>query len=287
MEQDEIYLADLCRMLLRRWRWFAATFVVVIALTLAFLATARPQWEATAWIRIGQVGAAPAGEDGHAEPFQRVLDRLNTVPFQDAVLHDLGIAPRSPDAALYRSSFHIYPSPYAGLVKIILRGRSPEQARQLAQATFDRLKTIHDGIEAEPLRFAQDRLAQAKTQLAAAQAERTRLRDALSHGDAGAARQDLVLASVASADVDREIRELQQIVSDLTTRLSDSYSYGTSLAWPTYVPDRRASPHPVPVLGIGLLLALGLGFAAAVARDAWQRDGRADQPNRGRTALTD
>src|SRR5690348_16266952 len=63
MEQDEVYLADLWRIFAREWKWFVLVLVLTLACTYAFAPLVKRQWEATAWIQIGQVGAVPSGQD--------------------------------------------------------------------------------------------------------------------------------------------------------------------------------------------------------------------------------
>jgi LPS O-antigen subunit length determinant protein (WzzB/FepE family) len=275
MEHDEIYLIDLWRILRREWRWFIGVLLVVLAAAVFYAQAAHPRWEAVAWVRPGQLGAFPAGEDPRAEPFQRVIERMKTVEFQQAVLHDLGVSPRSREGHLYRGSFDLDPSPYAGLLKFTVRGYSPQQAQRFAQATVDHLHQLHEGLLAEPLELAQARLRQAQAQLSDAVAERDRLRRlvAPARADAtdGQARRDLVLASLVLSGSNQEVRNLQQSVSDLKARLSASYSYETSLAWPVYVSDHSVYPNRVLIWGAGLVLGLGLGLMVAVARNARRR----------------
>ncbi|MGN2251484.1 Wzz/FepE/Etk N-terminal domain-containing protein [Frateuria sp. GZRe14] len=270
MEHDEIYLIDLWRILRREWRWFVAVAVVVAA-AVFFAQTARPRWEATAWIRPGQLSPVPPGLDPRIEPFQRVIERMETHEFQDAVLHDLGLSPRSAEAHLYRGSFDLDPSPYAGLLKLTLRGYSRQQAQRFVQVTFKHLQRLHEGLMAEPLELAQARLKQAEAQLRDATAERDRLRQAL---EESRERQDLMLASMVLSSSNQEVRQLQQTVSDLKARLTASYSYQTTLAWPIYVPDHPVYPNRVLIWGAGVVLGLGLGLVAAVARNAARRAGR-------------
>jgi hypothetical protein len=270
MEHDEIYLIDLWRILRREWRWFVAVAVVVVAAAVFFAQTARPRWEATAWIRPGQLSPVPPGLDPRIEPFQRVIERMETHEFQDAVLHDLGLSPRSAEAHLYRGSFDLDPSPYAGLLKLTLRGYSRQQAQRFVQVTFEHLQRLHEGLMAEPLELAQARLKQAEAQLRDATAERDRLRQAL---EDSRERQDLMLASMVLSSSNQEVRQLQQTVSDLKARLTASYSYQTTLAWPIYVPDHPVYPNRVLIWGAGLVLGLGLGLVAAVARNAARRAG--------------
>jgi LPS O-antigen subunit length determinant protein (WzzB/FepE family) len=275
MEHDEIYLIDLWRILRREWRWFIGVLLVVLAAAVFYAQAAHPRWEAVAWIRPGQLGAFPAGEDPRAEPFQRVIERMKTVEFQQGVLHDLGMSPRSREGHLYRGSFELDPSPYAGLLKLTVRGYSPQQAQRFAQATVDHLHQLHEGLLAQPLELAQARLRQAQAQLNDAVAERDRLRRlvAPARADAadGQARRDLVLASLVLSGSNQEVRNLQQSVSDLKARLSASYSYETSLAWPVYVSDHSVYPNRVLIWGAGLVLGLGLGLMVAVARNARRR----------------
>ncbi|HEX7813545.1 Wzz/FepE/Etk N-terminal domain-containing protein [Dyella sp.] len=265
MDQDEIYLIDLWRLLAREWRWFAALFIVAVALAFAYTRMAHRQWEATAWIQIGQVGQAPAGQDTKVEPLLRVIERLQTRGFQDEVLQGLGVPLDQREGQLYRKSFKLEPSPYAGLIKLTVRADSPGQARQLATATVEHLQAIHQHIEAGPLKLAQDRLAQVHGELQNALADRDRLQQLAVPGKGGA---DSVMAGMLLASKNTEVHELQQAYGDLQSRLSASYTFETSQPWPVYVPDRPSSPNLLLAWGIGILAGLFLGAFAAVGRHA-------------------
>lgn len=299
MERDEIYLIDMWRILIREWKWFAAMLIVVLAGTFAFMHTAKRQWEATAWIQIGQVGQATPGPDPKVEPLQRVMERLQLMPFQDAVTKSVGFSHDAPDARLYRKSLKIEPLPYAGpLIKLTVRAYSSELANQLATATVAQLQAVHQQLEAMPLAHAHARLDEVQTELRAALAERDRLQQAVASGnkdDAGnKVTQGPLLASVLLATKNEEIHTLQQTKSDLVDRLSSTYTYETSLMWPVYVPDRQAFPNPMLIGGAGVLLGIFLGVLAAVARNTLRRNvrqqsviGSVIQPKKPIHALTE
>lgn len=300
MEHNEIYLIDTWRILVREWKWFVALLLLVLAATFAFLHTARPQWEATAWVQIGQVGAAPPGQDPKAEPLQRVLERLQLVPFQEDVVKSVGLSPDTREAHLYRKSLKLEPLPYAGpLIKMTLRAYSPQQAGQLATATVAQLQTIHQHIEAVPLARAYARLDEVQKELKNALADRDRLQQAAAPSgnkdDAGSKNaQGAVVASALLSSKNEEIHTLQQTKSDLADRLSATYTYDTSLMWPVYVPDRQAFPNPVLMWAVGLVFGLFLGTLAAIARNALRRAAirksvldRSIQPKKPVPALTD
>jgi len=265
MQRDEIYLIDMWRILLREWRWFTAVLIVVLAATFAFLHTTKPQWQADAWIQIGQVGAVPAGQDPKAEPFQRVLERLKLVPFQNETLESMGIGPRTPEGALYRHSLKIEALPYAGpLIKLSVRAHSPEMARKLAETTVARLKTIHRDAETMQLDFAHARLAEVQTDLQQAIAERDHLQQVATQN------KDSFAGLLLSSKND-EIRSLQSGRDDLQARLSTTYTYDTSLMWPVYVPEDPVFPNHLLMWGMGGVLGVFLGTLAAVRRNALRR----------------
>jgi uncharacterized protein involved in exopolysaccharide biosynthesis len=265
MQRDEIYLIDMWRILRREWRWFLAVLVVVLAAVFAFLRVAKPQWQADAWIQIGQVGAAPAGQDPRAEPLQRVLERLKLIPFQNQTLQSIGIGERTPEGRLYRHSFKLEPLPYAGpLIKLSVRAHSPELAKKLAEATVDQLKTIHHDAEAMQLNFARARLTEVQADLQQVTAERDHLQQVATQTKDG-------FAGLLLSSKNDEIRSLQQARSDLEARLSSTYTYETSLMWPVYVPEDPVFPNPALTWGAGGVLGLFLGTLAAVWRNALRR----------------
>jgi hypothetical protein len=274
MEQDEIYLIDIGRMFAREWKWFVGVLIVVLAATLVVTHLARNQWEATAWIQIGQVGQVPSGQKQEIEPILRVIERLKMVPFQNEVMHDLGFAPDSPEAKLYRKSMDLVPLPYAGpLVRMSVRGFSSQQARQFATATVERLQAIHQRLEAIPLKLAHARLDMIEADLHHATTERDQLAQvALPANKGGTGNIDNpLLASVLLTSKNDEIRGLELARSDLVDRLSSTYTFQTSLLGSVYVPEKKAAPHFVLMWGIGILLGLFLGALAVMARNLARR----------------
>ncbi|GAB2545572.1 Wzz/FepE/Etk N-terminal domain-containing protein [Rhodanobacter koreensis] len=276
MEQDEIYLIDLWRIFSRGWMWFVAVLVVTLACTYAFAHLAKRQWEATAWIQIAQVGQVPSGQDLKVEPLQRVIERLQLVPFENEILKSAGYASDSSVAQLYRKSLKVEPMLYAGsLVRLTVRGYSRQQASELATATVTQLRALHQRLEEMPLESARAHLAQIEADLQTAEADRSRYQQAAAPGnkdDAGSKGVlNPMLASVLLANKNDEIRSLQQAKSDLVDRLGPTYTYETSMMWPVYVPDKQAFPNPELTYGIGLLLGVCLGAFATVARGAKRR----------------
>jgi hypothetical protein len=280
MEQDEIYLIDLWRIFTREWKWFVAVLVLTLACTYAFAHLVKRQWEASAWLQIGQVGQVPSGQDPKVEPLARVLERLQLVAFQNEVMASVGFSPKSPQALLYRKSLKLEPLPYAGpLVRLNVRAYSREQARQFAAATVAQLHALHQRLEVLPLKSARAPLDQVEADLHTVMADRARLQQAATSESARAGKsedvQNPMLASLLLATKNEEARSLQQARSDLVDRLGPTYTYETSLMWPVYVPERQAFPNPELTYGIGLLLSLFLGASAAIARSVARRSPRA------------
>ena len=276
MEQDEVYLIDLWRIFCREWKWFAVVLVLVLVCTYAFSHRLKRQWEATAWIQIGQVGQAPSGLDLKTEPLARVLERLQMVPFENQVMNSLGFSPDSPEAKLYRGSMKLQPLPYAGpLIRMSVRAYSPQQAHQFAVATVDQLQAIHQHLEAMPLQLAHARLDELQADLRNVMAERDRLEQAVTPAkkdDAGGKSiQNPLLASVLLTSKNAEIRGLQLARSDLLDRLSATYTYETSLLGSVYVPDRKVSPNLLLIWGAGFLLGAFLAGLIAMARNVLRR----------------
>ena len=269
MEQDEIYLIDLWRIFTRGWMWFVGVLILTLVCTYVFAHTVKRQWEATAWIRIGQVGQVPEGQDPKIEPLLRVIERLELVPFENEILQSAGYAYNSPVAKLYRKSLKLEPMPYAGpLIRLSVRAYSREQVSELATATVKQLGAVHQGPEAALLQAARVRLTQLEDDLRTVEADRARLqRAAAGSASGGAGSKDLqnpMLASLLLANKEEEIRSLRRGRIDLLERLGPTYTYQTSMMWPVYVPDKQAFPNPELTWGIGLLLGILLGAATAV-----------------------
>ena len=279
MERDEVYLLDVWAIFVREWRWFVAALVLSLLIAFALTRLLANQWEATAWIRIAQVGVVPAGEDPKVEPLLRVIERLNLQSFQNDVMRSVGFSPDARESKLYRATLQLEPMPYAGpLIRLKLRAHSRQLARRLAEATVAQLGALHRNLEAEPLAQARQRLQQVRNDLREAVAERDRLMKSASAATARDGLSGSALDNMLLNGKQQEIRNLQVTLGDLTTRLSPAYTYGTSLMWPVYAPARPAFPNRALIWVIAVVVGLGLGAFAATARNAMRR--RARQPGR-------
>ncbi|HEY4092987.1 MAG TPA: Wzz/FepE/Etk N-terminal domain-containing protein [Luteibacter sp.] len=273
MQQDEIYLIDMWRLLARQRWWFLGVFLLVLVVVGGYLATAKRQWEVDAWIQIGQMGAAPVGQDPKVESLLRVMERLKTDAFKDEVLSGIGIPLKGPEARLYRASMKLDPQPYANLLHVTIRAYSPGDARQLALATVDHLHAIHQVIGAVPLTTARQRLLEIDGELDAAMTDRTRLR-----GEADGTHAEGALASFSLAGTDAGIRDLQQARAEIRSRLEANYTFETSMPWPVRVSENPVAPMIPLIGGLGVLGGLFVGVLAAIAADARRRSTRGSVP---------
>lgn len=272
--EDEIYLLDMGRILWREWKWLAAVWLAVLVVTFAATHVLRPQWQADAWVQVGELGVAPSNRDPKLEPFQRVLKRIDTRMFQDQVVASLKLGPDAPAAALYHRSLRLDPQPYANLIHFTVRGYSRAQAQQMAAATVAQLQRLHRGFGTVSLQLAQQHLRQVGQALDHARADRRALlkdRPATVSADAGHGTVDKLLVDMQVAQKDTAIRDLQAQQYDLKTRLDTRYTYPTSMPWPIYVPKSRAYPNGKLAWGLGVLAGAFLGTLAAVARHALRR----------------
>lgn len=257
-----------------------AAMLVVLAITFAFTRVAKPQWEATAWIQVGEIGPTPAGRDPKVEPFQRVIDRMKTRLFQDAVLTHAGVPLKSRAAQLYRGSLKPDPDPYANLIGITIRAESATQARTLAMATVAQLQALHGQTNTAALALAKTRLRGLDEDLRVATASRAQLQQQLGSPQANdQATPAQVLAGVLLTDSNTTIRALKAERDDLVARLTERYTYQTSLAWPLYVPDHQAFPNAIMAWAAGILGGGALGVLAAVLRNAVRGRGRGQAPH--------
>lgn len=284
MQHDEIYLVDLWRTLAREWRWFVTALAAVLMLAAAYAVLAPPRWEAQGWIQVGQVGFQPSGQDPRPEPFQRVVERLQTVVFQNAVIRSAGLASTSPEAALYRASLKVEPSPYAGLIKLSVRASSPALARRFVQATVDQLRAVHGVLQATLLAQAHERLDRLQSEWRDAVVTRDDLQEAAQAPDGSKAPGMATTAGLLLAGAQTQVRELSHDRDDLAARLGQNYTFATSMPWPIYQQDGPVSPNRTLIAGMGILGGVALGVFAAVASGARRR--AMAQPKPLQAALT-
>ena len=283
MQHDEIYLADLWRTLRNEWRSFVAALLLVLLIAATYGLLAPPRWEAQGWIQVGQVGFQPTGQDPRPEPFQRVVERLQSVGFQNAVVQGVGVALASPESRLYRTSLKVEPSPYAGLIKLSVRATSPALARRFVQATVDQLRAIHGRLQAAPMAQARERMDRLQSELRDAIVARDNLREAAGATD-GKDRSVATTAGLMLAGAQTQVRELSQARDELAARLGGNYTFATSMPWPIYQQEGPVSPNRVLIAGMGLFGGLAVGVFAAVARGARRR--AMAQPKSLQAALT-
>lgn len=278
MEQDEIQLIDLYRLLVRERAWLIAVFAVCLIGAAAFALLAPRQWEAKAWIQIGQVGQVPPTPDLKVESQARVLERLQMVPFQNEILRGIGIGVDTGDAKLYRKSLTLVPLQDADLIRLLVRGNSPDQARRFASATIEQLEAVHRPLEEVPLAEEHARLEQTQADLKAALAEHDQVMGMVSTQSSHEAGDNyahtMLMASGVVGAENEEIRALQQKRSNLLDRLSATYTYETSALGDIYVQAKPVYPNQPLVWGVGLSLGLVLGVLAAILRNAIRRTAR-------------
>jgi len=253
-----------------------AGLVIGIAATFAI----PRQWEATGVLQVGQVANESATASGPSmliEPTARALERLRIPQFADAVLKQLNLAggpEEGAEASLIRNSLKSTMLTGSDLIQYSVRGFSPDQAKQAAQAVSDELTRIHGGL----MRPSVDRLNADLQEVAEGVVREEKRREMLNglvrtRDQAGLAAKfsENVLLSEMVNENEKALRFLRFRKNTLQELLSAERTYNTHLLGPVEIGRRYVFPRKSIFGGAGLVIGLLLGALLGIAFDAKRR----------------
>ena len=137
---DEVSLIDLVAFVKRNVLTLISGAILggILGLVIAF--SIAPQWEATALLRVGQLGSTGSA----IEPSLQVVDRIKNKSFQNDVLKNLGLSsPEDDDTAnSFRDSLKVKLEK-SDFIALSIRGSSQSEAKKNLDAVIAEVKQIH------------------------------------------------------------------------------------------------------------------------------------------------
>ena len=277
-EQDEFSLQDLWRILISQRRWLLGLPFVCVLLAAVGVSIAKPKWEATAVIQIGQVGQSGVGQGSQLiEPPLRAIERMKMKSFEDDVLTALKMPVESDDlvAKLFRSTLSLKALGVTDLIQVRVRAGSRDQAQTWANAVVDRLREVHERLAQPTIDRLRKQQSELKKQMQIIEEERTNLLKIVSKssetsGDSRFAANLLLSNLLLQKNSELRDFEMRRLAAD--EQLTSVRTYPTSLIDRIYVPENPASPKKLLVVMLAAVLGLILGIIVAFMRNYWQSD---------------
>jgi hypothetical protein len=259
---DEMSLGDLARVLCAGWRLILGALAATLLLTGFYLAVTPKQHEATLIVRLGQIGVVKGVRQ--IEDDANASARIQGPEFQSAVIESLGWK-GDKRAKLLKSSFQVS-NPSSGLLKIRVRGFSPDEARQAADASRAVLVGIHNSLAKSITALRERDLSNAQSAIADAEAF---LRDTQGLGQRGrnsASEMAAVNLLRATKEEKSRLRELHALQADLKEAMSPELNKPTSALEPALVSDTPTYPNPRRVWLFATFAGLLLGLLLVTVR---------------------
>lgn len=277
-EQGDISLRDLWRVLVNQKNWVIGVPILCVLLAAVGVSMAKPKWEATAVIQIGQVGQSGVGQGSQLiEPPIRAIERMKMKSFEDDVLTALKMPVKTggPVASLFRSTLSLKALGATDLIQVKVRAHSPVEAETWANAVVTRLKDVHERLAEPTIDRLRKQQVELKKQMQIIEEERKNLLKIVSKSSetSGDSRfsANLLLANLL-LQKNAELRDFQMRRLAADEQLTSVRTYPTSLIDRIYVPENPASPKKLLVVMLAAVLGLILGIVAALIRNYWQSD---------------
>ena len=275
-EQDEFSLRDLWRILISQRRWLLGLPFVCVLLAALGVFIAKPKWEATAVIQIGQVGQSGVGQGSQLiEPPLRAIERMKMKSFEDDVLTALKIPVEvdDPVAKLFRSTLSLKALGATDLIQVKVRAVSRDQAQTWANAVVDRLREVHERLAQPTIDRLRKQQSALKKQMQIIEEERKNLLTIVSKsietsGDSRFSANLLLSNLLLQKNAELRDFEMRRLAAD--EQLTSVRTYPTSLIDRTYVPEKPASPKKLLIVMLSAVLGLILGVVVALLRNYWQ-----------------
>lgn len=275
-EQDEFSLRDLWRILISQRRWLLGLPFVCVLLAAVGVFIAKPKWEATAVIQIGQVGQSGVGQGSQLiEPPLRAIERMKMKSFEDDVLTALKIPVEvdDPVAKLFRSTLSLKALGATDLIQVKVRAVSRDQAQTWANAVVDRLREVHERLAQPTIDRLRKQQSALKKQMQIIEEERKNLLTIVSKsietsGDNRFSANLLLSNLLLQKNAELRDFEMRRLAAD--EQLTSVRTYPTSLIDRIYVPEKPASPKKLLIVMLSAVLGLILGVVVALLRNYWQ-----------------
>lgn len=169
---DEVSLIDLVAFVKRNGFTLISGAILggILGLIIAF--SIAPQWEATALLRVGQLGSTGSA----IEPSLQVVDRIKNKSFQNDVLKNLGLSTREDDGAAngFRGALKVKLEK-SDLIALSIRGSSQSEAKNNLSAVIAEVKKIHSQMLRPSIKRLEQELAAIEQTLKKTNAESERL----------------------------------------------------------------------------------------------------------------
>ena len=256
---QEISLMDILRFLKNAWKTISISGVAGIALSIAYLAIAPKQYEATAQIFMAQLGTTnnnpnPLGVNIE-EPALLVSRMSLPTSFTPQTIAACGLVDINNSGATLAKGIKLAPAKgVANVVELKTFGPSQEAALSCANAIFELIKTTQSQILMPYIEEAKIKLADDEARLAKA-------KDLVARADKSGS-----VMSAAYLSTRDEIRYLLDEITALKNVVTSNQNRMTHLVAPIYASDLPISPKKPMALAGGLFGGLFLGLLIALAR---------------------
>ena len=275
-EQDEFSLRNVWRILMGQRKWLLGIPIFCMLLATIGVIMAKPKWEATAVIQIGQVGQSGVGQGSQLiEPSVRAIERMKLKSFEDDVLATLKISlkPGDPIAELFRNSLSLKVLGTTELIQVRVRGYSPDQAANWARAVVDQISAVHQRLTKSIVERLDKQLTELNKQMRTIEEERGSLSKIVSmssarNGDSKFS-ENLLLSDLLIKK-NAELRDFETRRLAVSEQLTSIRAYPTALVDRVYVPEQPASPKKLLTVLIAAIVGLILGVIVAFLRNYWQ-----------------
>jgi hypothetical protein len=234
---DGISGADIMRFVSSQFWWIAAFLVAGAVLGVAFSYTKAHQWEATTYLQIGQVDDSLATLGSMPTPIDtpsRAVQRVQVDPFIDELLRSRSLPIQigeNFESDLIRRSLNAEIVPNTDVIKLTVRGLSPQNADATLEAAQNQLIGIHAEIFQVASKRLHERLDGINAAIAAAQSKRELVASTAStranSGAAGADVTNVLLGNILDVSDRTLLEKLREDQALVLQQLSTQHTFNT------------------------------------------------------------
>lgn len=266
VEENDISLFDLLRIVQGGWRWVAGGAVLGAVGAGLALALLPAKYEAVALVQVGQVGQV-----GQVEPPLQAIERIRTGSFQIEAAKLAGnqawqeAVARSPNGG-ETDFFSLRLVKNTQLIEIRAKSGTRDGAGKIAGAIIDVLAKRHSELAAPILNRLKEELALAKERLRMAHVDMESVGAfAPSAGLKGTHATELALVASVRQYKESELFAQYQIIS---AALSPPATQPTRAVEPPFAGENPVAPRKGLIAALGPLVGVALGLLAVFVTNA-------------------